>query len=209
MQNHYIIISEVKNAFIFEDKILSTYLKNIITVINKIHKNDFITNLELMPPNEIQGISNNLQKSLEIIFDIEECIIENNLTIKLKHVLYQNKMELVKSKYTAFEQLGMRLIDARQQLNSVKKTDSRFLMITQNEQLSLELNNLFLIYADYIDSWKKADFEMVTAFLNNRSYKEVATLFNMNTSSGWRREKSLKLKQYYTVKEMILNTGEL
>ncbi len=209
MQNHYIIISEVKNTFIFEDKILSTYLKNIITVINKIHKNDFITNLELMPPNEIQGISNNLQKSLEIIFDIEECIIENNLTIKLKHVLYQNKMELGESKYTAFEQLGMCLIDARQQLNSIKKTDSRFLMITQNEQLSLQLNNLFLIYADYIDSWKKDDFEMVTAFLNNRNYKEVATLFNINTSSGWRREKSLKLKQYYTVKEMILNTGEL
>ena len=37
------------------------------------------------------------------------------------------------------------------------------------------------------------------------NYKEVAELFNINISSGWRRERSLKMKQYYTIKEMILS----
>ena len=158
--------------------------------------------------NEFQGITNSLQGTLEMIFDIEECIIENNLDFKLKHVLYHDTLESVQSKHTAYERLGFGLIDARQRLDLIKKTDCRFLIATSDEKKSLYLNNLFMIYEDYLDSWKKGDFEYVKAFLNNMSYKEVASLFNINVSSGWRREKSLKMKQYYTVKEMILSAIE-
>ena len=45
-------------------------------------------------------------------------------------------------------------------------------MQTKDEKTSLHLNNLFLIYEDYVDSWKKNDFECVSAFLNNKNYKE-------------------------------------
>jgi hypothetical protein len=57
-----------------------------------------------------------------------------------------------------------------------------------------------------VDSWKKSDFEYVSAFLNNKNYKDVSKQFNINVSSGWRRERTLKMKQYYTVKEMILSS---
>jgi serine kinase of HPr protein (carbohydrate metabolism regulator) len=155
--------------------------------------------------NEFQGITNSLQHAIEIIFDIEECLIENNLDFKLKYVLYHDYIKTIHSKHSAYERLGLGLIDARERLKLIKKTESRFLIATKDEKTSLHLNNLFLIYEDYVDSWKKNDFEYVSAFLNNKNYKEVASLFNLNISSGWRREKSLKLKQYYTIKEMILS----
>ncbi len=183
-------------------------LKNVTTVINKIHRKDFITPLDMVMKDEFQGITNNLQGSLEMIFDIEECIIENNLDLKLKHVLYHDTIDTVQSKHNAYERLGFGLIDARQRLGLMKKTDSRFLIATNDEKKSLYLNNLFLIYEDYIDSWKKSDQEFVKAFLNNMNYKEVSAQFNINISSGWRREKSLKMKQYYTIKEMILSAIE-
>ena len=123
-------------------------------------------------------------------------------------VFYHDTIKSVQSKYTAYERLGFSLIDARQRLESIKKTDSRFLIAISDEKASLHLNNLFLIYEDYLDSWKKGDVEYVKAFLNHMNYKEVAALFNINTSSGWRREKSLKMKQYYTIKEMILSAIE-
>jgi hypothetical protein len=179
-------------------------LQNVIAVINRIHKKHFITSLDMVMPYEFQGITNSLQGSLEMIFDIEECIIENNLDFKLKHVLYHDTLETIQSKHTAYERLGFGLIDARQRLDLIKKTDSRFLIATSNEQSSLYLNNLFLIYEDYLDSWKKSDYKYVKAFLNHMNYKEVAELFKLNVSSGWRREKTLKMKQYYTIKEMIL-----
>ncbi|MES2514143.1 MAG: hypothetical protein V4580_08355 [Bacteroidota bacterium] len=206
--DHFILISAVRHLGSSKDEGIEKELQNVIGVINRIHKKNFITSLDLVPPNEFQGITNSLQATLEMIFDIEECIIENNLDFKLKHVIYHDTIKATQSKYTAYERLGFALIDARQRLESIKKTDSRFLIATSDEKASLHLNNLFLIYEDYLDSWKKGDIEYVKAFLNHMNYKEVAELFNINTSSGWRREKSLKMKQYYTIKEMILSAIE-
>ena len=202
---HFILMSDIRYLGSNDQETVRKELRNLIAVINKIHKKHFITTLDMVLPNEFQGITNSLQGSLEIIFDIEECIIENNLDFKLKHVLYHDTIETVQSKHSAYERLGFGLIDARERLQLIKKTDSRFLIATSDEKISLYLNNLFFIYEDYVDSWKKSDFEYVSAFLNNKNYKEVADLFSINISSGWRREKSLKMKQYYTIKEMILS----
>ena len=206
--DHFILMSAVRHLGSSNNEGIEKELQNVIGVINKIHKKHFITSLDLVPPNEFQGITNSLQATLEMIFDIEECIIENNLDFKLKHVIYHDTIKTGQSKYTAYERLGFGLIDARQRLQSIKKTDSRFLIATSDEKASLYLNNLFLIYEDYLDSWKKGDIEYVKAFLNHMNYKEVAELFNLNISSGWRREKTLKMKQYYTIKEMILSAIE-
>ena len=202
---HFILMSDIKNLGSNNQVGVKKELQNVIGVINKINKKHFITPLDLVLPNEFQGITNSLQGSLEILFDIEECLIENNLDFKLKHVLYHDTIETVQSKHSAYERLGFGLIDARERLQLIKKTDSRFLIATSNEKTSLYLNNLFMIYEDYVDSWKKSDYEYVKAFLNHMNYKEVAELFSINISSGWRREKSLKMKQYYTIKEMILS----
>ncbi|MES2132838.1 MAG: SatD family protein [Bacteroidota bacterium] len=205
--DHYILMSEIRSLKQAQDPDFQRDLKNVTAIINKLHKKDLITPLDIVIPGEFQGITNDLQGSLQMIFDIEECIIENNLNFKLKHVLYHDTIETVQSKHSAYERLGFGLIDARDKLNQIKKTDSRFLMVTSNEKQSLDLNNLFFIYEDYIDSWKKTDYEYVSAFMNNKDYKEVASQFNLNISSGWRREKSLKMKQYYTIKEMILGVA--
>jgi hypothetical protein len=202
--DHFILMSAIRHFGSGNKENIGKELQNVIGVINRLHKKHFITSLDMVMPYEFQGITNSLQGSLEMIFDIEECIIENDLDFKLKHVLYHDTLETIQSKHTAYERLGFGLIDARQRLDLIKKTDSRFLIATSNEQSSLHLNNLFLIYEDYLDSWKKRDYKYVKAFLNHLNYKEVAELFKINVSSGWRREKTLKMKQYYTIKEMIL-----
>jgi hypothetical protein len=203
--DHFILMADIKYVGSHKQDGVRKALQNLISIINKINKKYFITELDMVLPTEFQGITNSLQGSLEILFDIEECIIENNLDFKLRYVLYHDTIETIQSKHSAYERLGFGLIDARERLQLIKKTDSRFLIATSNEKNSLHLNNLFMIYEDYVDSWKKNDFEFVKAFLNNMNYKEVAELFNINISSGWRRERSLKMKQYYTIKEMILS----
>lgn len=202
---HFILMSDVKKQGNASHNIVKENLKKVIAIINKLHKKNIITPLDMVMPDEFQGITNNLQGSIEMIFDIEECLIENNLDFKLKHVLYHDTIETVQSRHSAYERLGFGLIDARNRLKTIKKTESRFLIVTNNEQQSLTLNNLFMIYEDYLDSWKQKEFDYVSAFLNHKTYKEVATQFNINISNGWRREKNLKMKQYYTIKEMILS----
>lgn len=205
---HFILMSDVRKFGQTAGKEVKGDLKNVIAIINKIHKKNLITPLDMVLADEFQGITNNLQGSIEMIFDIEECLIENNLDFKLKHVLYHDTIETLQSKHSAYERLGFGLIDARERLKLIKKTESRFLIVTNNEKQSLNLNNLFMIYEDYVDSWKHKEYDFVSAFLNHKTYKEVAEQFNINISNGWRREKNLKMKQYYTIKEMILSVVE-
>lgn len=207
LMNHYILMSEIRDPKQAANADYQKDLKNVAGIINRIHKKDLITPLDMVVPGEFQGITNNLEGSLNMIFDIEECLIENSLDFKLKHVLYHDTLETVQSKHLAYERLGFGLIDARNRLSQIKKTDSRFLVVTSNEKQSLDLNNLFFIYEDYVDSWKKSDHELVSAFMNNKDYKEVAEQFGLNISSGWRRERSLRIRQYFTVKEMILGVA--
>ena len=203
---HFILISEVKSLGSSDMDSIEKDLKNVIAVMNKIHKKHFITGFEVTDKLEFQAIISGLQAALEIIFDIEECLIENALDFKLKQVLYHHSFKAKRSWHSAHENLALAMIDARERLQSIKKTDSRFLIATNNKKRSLYLNNLFFIYEDYVDSWKKSDFEYVSAFLNNKNYKDVSRQFNINISSGWRRDRTLKMKQYYTVKEMILSS---
>ncbi len=206
--NHYILMSEIRDPRQAADPGFQKDLKNVTGIINRVHRKDLITPLDIVVPGEFQGITNNLEGSLNMLFDIEECLIENSLDFKLKHVLYHDTLETLQSKHLAYERLGFGLIDARNRLSQIKKTDSRFLVVTSNEKQSLDLNNLFFIYEDYVDSWKKSDHELVSAFMNNKDYKEVAEQFGLNISSGWRRERSLRIRQYFTVKEMILGVAE-
>ena len=79
---HFILMSAVRNLGSSTHDGIQKDLRNVIGVINKIHKKHFITNLDMVMTNEFQGITNSLQGTLEMIFDIEECIIENNLDFK-------------------------------------------------------------------------------------------------------------------------------
>lgn len=201
----YIIISQIKQMLKQHNADFEKDLKNIAAIINKIHKKHLISPLELVVEGEIQGITLSLQQAINMLFDIEECIIENGLNYKFKHIIYCHKTDSENNKYSLYEKLGISLIDSRNRLNAIKKTDTRFLVVDKNDTTSLSLNNLFVIYEDYIDSWNKKDYEYVNAFLNNITYKEVAQLFNINTSNAWRKERKLKMKQYYTIKELILS----
>jgi len=201
----YILITQIKTPSKANSPAFESDLSNIVSIINKIHKKDFISPPEIVYAGEFQCIVSNLNQAINILFDIEECIIENNLPYKFKHVIYCHKTDVSNSKYSVYEKLGISFIDARNRLNAIKKTDSRFLVEASNDVMSLNLNNLFLLYEDYIDTWHFKDFDYVKAFLNHLSYKEVAEVFKINISNGWRKEKKLKMKQYYTIKELILS----
>ena len=71
--DHFILISAVRHLGSSNNEGIENELQNVIGVINKIHKKNFITSLDIVPPNEFQGITNSLQATLEMIFDIEEC----------------------------------------------------------------------------------------------------------------------------------------
>jgi len=59
-----------------------------------------------------------------------------------------------------------------------------------------------------IDGWKlKKDYYIVAKFLQHIDYKQVATELKKERSLMWKREKSLKLEEYFALKEVITYLG--
>jgi len=110
----------------------------------------------------------------------------------------------------AYEMLGEGLTTAREKLNNLKKSKNRFQLITtQNIEAQEIINQLFKLYENYIDNWKKSEFHIIKEFLMNHLYQEVAENLDINISSAWRRQKSLNIDEYFITKNLILNLNKI
>ena len=67
---HFILMSEIKHFGTSNKLKAEKDLKNVISVINKIHKKNLITALDMVFSHEFQGITNSLQGSIELLFYI-------------------------------------------------------------------------------------------------------------------------------------------
>ncbi|MEM9339742.1 MAG: hypothetical protein AAGA66_13485, partial [Bacteroidota bacterium] len=55
----------------------------------------------------------------------------------------------------------------------------------------------------FLDSWYEKDIETVNYFIAGLDYKEVAKTQGKDTSSLWRKHKSLAIEEYLVCKSLI------
>jgi len=184
--------------------------KKLVGFINLKWAKSIVSPLTITLGDEFQGVINSTQNAFQIIIAMEEEIIKNNYAIKLRYVLHVGEIETQINKSSAYEMLGEGLTTARKSLNELKKSKRRFLVSSNKNSESLDIiNDLFKLLESFIDSWKSKEYVIVSAFLLNKSYKEIAENLNMNISSSWRRKKSLNMEEYAICKKLILKINDL
>jgi len=78
----------------------------------------------------------------------------------------------------------------------------------QDEALGCALTNSFVALQSIIDDWKlEKDYYIVAEFLQHADYKKVALELDKERSLMWKREKSLKLEEYFALKNVINYLG--
>lgn len=138
------------------------------------------------------------------MIDLEEFIIENNYNIKLRYVVNYGKIDTAINKKIAYEMLGEGLTNARLIINKMKTSSLRFNFKIDNLEKESIINNSFVIFQSIVDGWKiDKDYELITNFLKYKDYKIVAEKMNKERSLMWKREKSLNLNSYNSVKEIL------
>lgn len=189
---------------------LITELKMVVDAINGTWKRSILSPLTITLGDEFQCIVMDIETSFKLVFEIEEFIIARSLQIKLRYVINYGKIETPINGNIAYEMLGSGLTQAREQLNLMKPNLNRFRLLNNTTEKSLHvLNDLFFLYISYIDSWKSAENQMISEFLNGKDYKIVAAHLGMNKSSTWRRFKTLKIEEYNTTKNLILTLNKM
>ncbi|MBW3519599.1 SatD family protein [Flavobacterium sp. NKUCC04_CG] len=205
-----ILMADIVDSRKADQILLINEFKRIVNYINNRWEMSILSPLTITLGDEFQGVIKDMESCYKLVFDMEEFIIEHSLSIKLRYVMNYGIIETPINRDIAYEMLGDGLTQAREQLNKLKASSNRFMILSdKNEMNSAVISDLFLLYGSYIDSWKLNEYQMVSEFLKDKDYKVVAKNLGMNKSSTWRRYKSLHIEEYKTTKDLILTLNRI
>lgn len=186
-------------------KLLQSQLKQIISYINKQFENSLLSPLTITLGDEFQSILKNETQGIRIILAIEEFIVIHEMKIKLRYVLVNGEIETRINRKIAYGMLGSGLTRAREKINRLKKSSDRFHIEKLNDEI--KINDLFILFQSIVDGWKEKDFKFVASFIKHHDYKIVAEENFKTASQMWKRNKSLKIREYEIVKKLILDNA--
>ena len=193
-----IIKSSLENG-----NILMNLFREVSNRVNSDYRDAFYSPITITLGDEFQSIVRSIKNGIEIIIDYEETLLKYNEPCKLRYVLNYGEIDTPINPNQAYQMLGEGLTESRKLLGNLKKNDDRFLIKSENRDLSKKLSLAFYIFQSFVDAWKIKDFEIVRGFLKYKDYKLVGKNLNKDISTMWRKEKSLKINEYLAIKEII------
>jgi hypothetical protein len=202
MKLQHILMADVINSRKLKSKTVANTLAKIVAETNIAFKKEIISPLTITLGDEFQGVVTTPQAVIKIILFIEEKLITNECPFKLRYASSIGKIETPINKEIAYGMIGEGLTQTRTILNNAKKEDERFFLFF-GKKVSF-LNKLFIVFASFVDNWKQKDFKTISHFFTDYDYKKVALLNNNTASAMWKKRKSLNIKEYNTIKQLIL-----
>ena len=203
MKVHHILMADVIDSRKYKGEIVANALAKIVLHANSKFKKELLSPLTVTLGDEFQSVIKSPEAIVKIILEIEEFIIQNEFPFKLRYASNTGKIETTINNIIAYGMLGQGLTETRLILNNAKKEEERFFLFSGKE--ANFLNKLFIVFTSFIDSWKQKDFKTIALFLQENDYKKVA-IANKNTASAmWKKKKSLNIKEYNTIKNIILD----
>ncbi len=186
------------------------FFRQIVDHSNSIFKKNIESPLTITLGDEFQGVVKSVPNAIEIIYFIEEFIVKNNIDFKLRYVINQGQIDTEINPIRSYEMLGQGLTDARNYLNDLKKTKSRFFIKLDSEPKYHLLNESFVVFQNIVDGWNiKKDYQLLTQFIDLEDYKKVALAINKDKSQIWKRNKNLNIDSYFAIKRVILSIIDL
>lgn len=178
--------------------------KELIREVNNSYKDEILSPLTITLGDEFQCVLKDLIASTNIILNLEESIIHKKLGFQLRYMLNEGNIETPINKNIAHEMLGSGLTNARQILNDSKHDKFRFAISIENKLQNDILINAFKIFENITEKWNvKKDYETVSNFIKYKDYKIVSETMNKTRSQLWKREKTLNIESYNSIKSII------
>jgi hypothetical protein len=208
--SYTILMADIISSGYFEQEHLMNDFKKVITVINKRHKKHLLSPLTITLGDEFQGIPDSLQSALNIIFDLEEMLIQQHFTFRLRYALGEGVIDTPINEKIAYGMLGSGLTQVRQALETLKQEHHRFHVATYNPKTNEALHQAFIVYQSLVDAWRPdKDYTTVAGFLEEKDYKAVARRIGQNYSQTWKKQRSLHIDEYRAIKGLITYIGEM
>jgi hypothetical protein len=200
----FILMADIIKSRVSPQNMLMEDFKHVVGSVNISNREKLLSPLTITLGDEFQGIVRDLKSAIQIILQLEEKIIEEKANFKLRYVLLEGKIETEINRNIAHEMLGSGLTEARYQLMNIKNSKERFHFSLKNQKQSDVFKDVFIVYQGIVDDWNlEKDYVLVNAFLKWQDYKTVAEKLDKSRSLMWKRERSQKIKEYLSLKNII------
>jgi hypothetical protein len=201
-----IVMADVIGSSKRNGKALMNALKAGVIYVNKKDGQHILSPMTITLGDEFQGVVKNPHAALQIILDMEMYLISLKIPFKLRYVVYEGDIQTKVNKDRAYEMLGPGLTAAREQLNDLKSSKSRFIVYLKDKELTEKLNLMLVVLQGIIDQWTPSQQRVVTTFLELGDYRKVAERLNRDSTAIWRRKRSLMIDEFNSLKILILKT---
>ncbi len=198
----YVLMADIIDSSSKNGMEVMDFFKDLVNKTNKKFKDKIISPLTITLGDEFQGIVSDLKSVLEIIFYMEECLVSSSGFIQLRYVMNYGEIESKINRKSSHEMLGDGLSKARKILNDLKKSKLKYAFSGLGEKSDKELNLVFSLIQTLYEDWPDKDLEVVSEFIRHKDYKIVADKIKKDSSSTWRKERTLRMKDYFNLKEL-------
>ncbi|WP_051052995.1 SatD family protein [Fulvivirga imtechensis] len=199
---HCIIMADIIGSSQQQGKLLMTHFKSVVNGVNTALKDKIRSPLTITLGDEFQGVVKDLDAAVEVIFWIDELMLSADPAYKLRFVVNYGAIDTAINEEVAYEMLGEGLTRARHLLGAMKSEDTEILINGIDDKDDI-LNMAFKLYRSFYNDWLEKDRPVASTFLKIEDYKEVARIYKKDISTMWRREKSLKIDEFRTSRDLI------
>lgn len=209
-KQYTILMADIIKSSQQDQKALMREFKHIISATNSSMRDSFLSPMTITLGDEFQSLPHSLSAAIGAIFKIEEEIVNQKMSFKLRYVIVEGKIETPINRAIAHEMLGPGLTKARELLGLIKKKSGtpRFHVAHADAGVSEALNNAFLVLQAIVDGWRlEKDYNLVSKFLEYLDYKVVAAKTHKTRSQIWKRRRSLMIEEYLAIKSVIQYIG--
>jgi hypothetical protein len=200
----YIIMADVLNSSGKNAIDLSLGLKQLVQQAQLTFSTTILSPLTITLGDEFQGVIRSLEDGVKLMIWFEEQRILQQIPFKLRLVLHFGEIHTELNPKIAYGMLGPGLTEARKLLSDMKKDPKRFNISGLAEaKTELLIQDGFVIFQSFVDSWTNKEAQMAALFLKNDDYRWVAKQARINPTSAWRRRKSLQINAYIASKNIL------
>jgi len=187
-------------------------LKIFRKIINEINTNNAFTSpLTITLGDEFQGIVNSLNEAVDVLFKIEEQLILAHYPFQLRYSIGYGSIITPINSEVAHGMYGEGLTITRELLEKSKRDKRRRIDVyLPNTKFSDILNELFFVYHSFPDNWNKKSFEVAAWFHEHGAYyQDVAEKEKKTVAQIWKREKNLRLREYFATQDTIRKVSQI
>jgi hypothetical protein len=208
-KKYYILMADIIKSSQKKGAPLMHEFSEIVDSVKQRRQDDFLSPPTITLGDEFQSVIKDLAAAVQVMLAIEEEIIIKRKSFKLRYVLHYGEIETPINPEIAWGMLGTGLATARNLLEELKgRRAERFFLLTEDAEKDAVLNKIFFLYSAVIDDWKTKDAETLSLFLQYPDYKVVAEKLQKDRSLLWRKEKTLRLREYNTAKALVTLLGK-